>query len=298
MKKVKWGGIKLGEEKVYDLEYADDMVLLAEGEDEMRSMMERLERYLDKKRLELNAEKTKIMRFRKGGRRMVKRDWWWKGRKVEEVKEFRYLGYTLQRNGGQEAHVKERVKKAAAVMGQVWGIGKRRFGKDWGRRLWLFDKLVWTVMGYGVEIWGWEEREGMKRLEERYLRWVLGVDRRTPGYLLRKELQRKKLRGRAEAGRRLEEGGGSELARRCWEKVKERSKRRGRLSDWEEGRKKYLSDRGLWEEGERERKGGEETRLEEMVKWEREVQRAERWERIKESRYGKWYKEVKEKGVP
>ncbi|XP_071577986.1 uncharacterized protein [Temnothorax nylanderi] len=135
------------------------MVLLAEGEDEMRSMMERLERYLDKKRLELNAEKTKIMRFRRGGGRMVKKVWWWKGRKVEEVKEFRYLGYTLQRNGGQEAHVKERVKKAAAVMGKVWGIGKRRFGKDWGRRLWLFDKLVWTVMGYGVEIWGWEERE-------------------------------------------------------------------------------------------------------------------------------------------
>jgi len=31
---------------------------------------------------------------------------------------------------------------------------------------------------------GWEERE-MERLEERYLRWVLGVDRRTPGYLVR-----------------------------------------------------------------------------------------------------------------
>jgi len=91
------------------------------------------------------------------------------GEKVEEVKEFNYLGYTLQRNGGQEAHVKERVRKAAAVMGQVWGIGKRRFGKDWKRRIWLFDKLVWTVMGYGVEIWEWEQSEGMEWLEERYL---------------------------------------------------------------------------------------------------------------------------------
>jgi len=52
---------------VYDLEYADDMVLLAEGEEQMRSMIERQERYLDKKRSELNAEKTKIMRF-KGGK--------------------------------------------------------------------------------------------------------------------------------------------------------------------------------------------------------------------------------------
>ncbi|XP_024886911.1 golgin subfamily A member 6-like protein 1, partial [Temnothorax curvispinosus] len=67
-------------------------VLLAEGEDKMRSMMERLKKYLDKKSLQLNAEKTKIMKFRKGGGRMVKKDWRWKGRKVEEVKEFRYLG--------------------------------------------------------------------------------------------------------------------------------------------------------------------------------------------------------------
>jgi len=118
---------------VYDLKYADDMVLLAEGKEKMRSMIERLERYLDKKRLELNVKKTKIMR--KGGGGMGKRDWRWKGKKVEEVNEYNYLGYTLQRNDGQEAHVKERVRKAAAVIGQVWGIEKRKFGKDWGRRI-------------------------------------------------------------------------------------------------------------------------------------------------------------------
>lgn len=103
----------------------------------------------------------------------------------------------MQSNGKQEAQVRNRVKRAAAVMGQVWGIGKRRFGKDWGRRLWLYDRLVWTVMAYGVEIWGWEEREGMERLEEKYLRWILGVNRQTPGYIIREKLKREKLRGRA-----------------------------------------------------------------------------------------------------
>ena len=49
--------------------------MLAEEEDEMRSMMERLEGYLDKKGLELNAGKTKIMRFRKGGERAGKGIW-------------------------------------------------------------------------------------------------------------------------------------------------------------------------------------------------------------------------------
>lgn len=37
-----------------------------------------------------------------------------KGRKLEEVKSFRYLGYTFQRNEGQEAHIRQRIKRGAS----------------------------------------------------------------------------------------------------------------------------------------------------------------------------------------
>lgn len=39
----------MGERKVYTLAYADDMVLMAEEKEEMRSMIGRLEEYLDRK---------------------------------------------------------------------------------------------------------------------------------------------------------------------------------------------------------------------------------------------------------
>lgn len=52
-----------------------DLVLLAENGEKMISMMERLEGYLERTRLELNGEKTKIMRFNRGGGRMEKREW-------------------------------------------------------------------------------------------------------------------------------------------------------------------------------------------------------------------------------
>lgn len=141
--------------------------------------------------MELNTDKTKIMRFRKGGGRESKREWRWKEKRIEEVKEFRYLGYVLQKNGGQEAQVRDRGRKAAAIMGQVWGIGKRRIGERIGEEDydWLIN-LVWTVMRYGTEIWGWKERDEMERLEEKYLRWLIGVEGRTSKYLLREELQR------------------------------------------------------------------------------------------------------------
>jgi len=97
MGRVKWRGVKLGERRIYTLAYADDVVLMAEKEEEMRSMMQRLEGYLERKKLELNPNKTKIMRCRKGGGRIKNSDWRCKGKVIEEVKRFQYLGYTLQK---------------------------------------------------------------------------------------------------------------------------------------------------------------------------------------------------------
>ncbi|KAL6417093.1 hypothetical protein ACFW04_012989 [Cataglyphis niger] len=135
------GGVRLGGIKINTLAYADDVVLI-EKEEGMRSMIGKLEGYLEKKGLELNVEKSKILRFRKGG-----------GRDKLEVEREDFLT---------------------------------------GR-----DK---TVIGYGVEIWGWGERKVLERLQERYLRWVFGVEWETPGYMVREELQREKLRSRT--GRR------------------------------------------------------------------------------------------------
>lgn len=129
MGRVKWRRVRLGVGRVYTMAYVDDVVMLVENE-EMKSVIKRLKQYLDRKKLETNTEKTKITRFRKGSGREGKRDWRGKGKAIQEMKEFKYLSYMLQKYGKQEAHVRDRVKRAAAVMGQVWRIKKRRFGKD------------------------------------------------------------------------------------------------------------------------------------------------------------------------
>lgn len=87
---------------------------------------------------------------------------------VGRGKRVTYLGYKFRRSEGQEGHVREKVKKAMGMM--VWGIGKRKFGEDWKRRMELFDWLVDSVVGFGVEIWGWREWEKVERLQERYMR--------------------------------------------------------------------------------------------------------------------------------
>lgn len=80
-------------EGIYTLVYADDVAILLEDEEAFKVMLGRLERYLDKKGLELNIGKTKVMRCRKGGGRWSRVNWRWKGRAIEEVSEFNYFGY-------------------------------------------------------------------------------------------------------------------------------------------------------------------------------------------------------------
>ncbi|XP_071642133.1 uncharacterized protein [Temnothorax longispinosus] len=297
MRKGGWGGVSVKGEKIYTLMYADDIAVLAEEEQDMRSMISRLEGYLDRKGLTLSTEKTKIIRFRKGGGRKKKYDWRWKGKKLEEVKEFKYLGYTLMANGRQEAHIRERRRKAARVMREVWGIGKRMWKKDCKRRIWLYDTLIWTVMGYGAKIWGWKERREVEGIHERYLRWTLGVNWRTPGYMVRDELEREKMGARASKRawkfeRKLEEGRGGKIAKKCLEEMKERWKKERIIGRWEQERKDYWEGIGV-------EKGGEEGLTEEAIEHkEKAKQRQERMGKIMESKYNRWYKRIRKDGIP
>jgi hypothetical protein len=85
----------VGREKVWSLAFADDMVIVAKSEREMKEMMRNLEKYVRKKKLEVNVEKTKIMVFSKRKRKNEESEWKWEESKIERVSEFKYLGYTF-----------------------------------------------------------------------------------------------------------------------------------------------------------------------------------------------------------
>jgi hypothetical protein len=54
----------------------------------------------------------------------------------------------------------------------------------------------------GRDLGGWKEQEEVERVQEKYLRCVLGVDRETPGYIVREECKRNKLRVKARKKRK------------------------------------------------------------------------------------------------
>jgi hypothetical protein len=137
-------------------------------------MMKNLGKHRRKKKLELNDEKTK-----------TRDEWKWEGRKIERVSVVKCLGYTF--NHGQGTHERD---SEEGKQGSGMCVGKRK--EKVGRRMMMFGK---HDREYGAEIWGWKEQEEVERIQEKYLRGVLGVDKETSGYIVR--CKRNRLRVKA-----------------------------------------------------------------------------------------------------
>jgi hypothetical protein len=295
LKKAQAGGVVVGREKVWSLAFADDMVIVAKSEREMKEMMRNLEKYVRKKKLEVNVEKTKMMVFSKRKRKNEESEWKWEESKIERVSEFKYLGYTFNERATVRAQVREVVRKANKVVGCVWGIGERMWGGEFGRRMMMFESMVESVLMYGAEIWGWKEREEVERVQEKYLRWVLGVDRETPGYIVREECKRSKLR--VKAGKRAakfeDRMGGREECRILTECYREKKKNAD-----EKEREKYCRRNGYArEEVERMRAEGR-WMCAELSERDRDTDKQERRERIREARYNREYERCVTEEVP
>lgn len=182
----------MGGERIWSLAYADDLVIMAKSEEEIKEMLKRMEKYLKRKKLYVNIKKSKMICFRsEGGRKRT--EWKWEGQNIEEVKEFKYLGYVVKENGGQEGQIKESKKKGNIVLKQVWGLGEQRFRDDFKRRIKLFRYLVLGVIMYGAEVWGWKEREELERIQKRYIKCTLNFDSCTPDYVVYKETNVEKI---------------------------------------------------------------------------------------------------------
>jgi hypothetical protein len=122
--------------------------------------------------------------FNRRKRKSEESEWKWEESKIERVSEF-------NERATDKAQVREVVRKANKVVGCVWEIGERKWGGEFGKRTMILKSMM---LMYGAEIWGWKEQEEVEKVQEKYLRWPLGVDRETPEYIVREECKRNRLR--------------------------------------------------------------------------------------------------------
>lgn len=185
--KRKEGGTAINKEKIHCLKYADDIVVMADYQEELQAMLNSLQRYSKKNRMKINPEKTKIMVFRRKGREGRKANWKIEGQKIEEVKQVKYLGFTFTQANSHQTHINRITQKANKTVNVVWSILKRTRCTNWKKIDQLFTSLIQSIITYGAEIWGLREWAEVERVQAKYYKMVLGLRRNTPSYLWKGE---------------------------------------------------------------------------------------------------------------
>ena len=101
-----FNGIDMYMTKLFLLLYADDTVIFADSAEELQKGLDVLHVYCQRWKLKINAQKTKVVIFRKCGARLGNLNFNFNGVPLEIVKSFSYLGVVFSQSGSYgDAHI-------------------------------------------------------------------------------------------------------------------------------------------------------------------------------------------------
>ena len=92
------GKVSIGGRNITNLRFADDIDALAEEEEELEALIESLDKTCTRYKMEISAEKTKLISNRANG---IQREIKVKGQKLGTVKSFKYLGAVISDDGSK-----------------------------------------------------------------------------------------------------------------------------------------------------------------------------------------------------
>ena len=138
-------GIKIARRNINNLSYADDTTLMAESEEELKSLLMKVKEESEKVGLKLNIQKTKIMASG------PITSWQIDGETVETVADFIFLGSKIA-DGDCSHEIKRRLLLGRKVMTNLDSIFKSR-DITLSTNIRLVKAMVFPVVMYGCKSW-------------------------------------------------------------------------------------------------------------------------------------------------
>ena len=139
-------GIKIARRNINNLRYADDTNLMAESEEDLKSLLMKVKEESEKVGVKLNIQKTKIMA---SGPITL---WQIKGEKVNTVRDFIFLGSKITADGDCSHEIKKCLFLGRKVMTNLDSIFKSR-DISLSTKVCLDKAMVFLVVRYGCESW-------------------------------------------------------------------------------------------------------------------------------------------------
>ena len=139
-------GIKIAWRNITNLRYADDTTLMAESEEEIKSLLMKVKEESEKAGLKLNIHKIKNMASG------PITSWEIDGETVETVSDFIFLGFKITADGDFSHEIKRCLLLGRKVMTNLDSIFKSR-DITLPANVCLVKALVFPVVMYGCESW-------------------------------------------------------------------------------------------------------------------------------------------------
>ena len=148
-------GIKIAGRNINNLIYADDTTLMAESEEELKSLLMKVKEESEKVGLKLNIQKRKIM----ASGPII--SWEIDGETVKTVAEFILGGSENTADGDCSHEIKRRLLLGKKVMTNLDSILKSR-DITLPTNVHLVKAMVFPVVMYGCESWSIKKAEGRR----------------------------------------------------------------------------------------------------------------------------------------
>ena len=139
-------GIKIAGGNINHLRYADDTTLMAESEEEIKSLLMKVKEESEKVGLKLNIQKTKIMTSG------PITSWQIDGETVETVSDFIFLGSKIAADDACSHEIKRCLLLGRKVMANLESILKSKDITS-PTKVCLVKAMVFPVVMYGCESW-------------------------------------------------------------------------------------------------------------------------------------------------
>jgi len=136
--------IKIARRNISNLRYTDDIILMAESKEELKSLLMKVKEESEKVGLKLNIQKTKIMPS------SPINSWQIDGETMDTVTEFIFLGSKITADGDCSCEIKKHLLLGRKAMTNLDSILKSR-DITLPTKVHLVTAMVFPVVMYGCE---------------------------------------------------------------------------------------------------------------------------------------------------